>query len=64
MFNAIQNDTKKYSDKEALEGFSKALHVKIPECINTLFSQPIVHDKVIDKKDIEVEIFNFLKNKS
>ena len=64
MFNAIQNDTKKYSDKEALEGFSKALHVKIPECINTLFSQPIVHGKVIDKKDIEVEIFNFLKNKS
>ena len=64
MFNAIQNDTKKYSDKEALEGFSKALHVKIPSCIDALFSQPIIHDKVVDKKDIEVEIFNFLKNKS
>lgn len=64
MFNAIQNDTKKYSDKEALEGFSKALHVKIPSCIDTLFLEPIIHDKVVDKKDIEVEIFNFLKNKS
>jgi threonine synthase len=64
MFNAIQNDTKKYSDKEALEGFSKALHVKIPSCIDALFSQPIIHDKVVDKAEIEAEIFAFLKNKS
>lgn len=63
MYNAIQNDTQKYSDKEALEGFSKTLHVKIPQCIVTLFSQPVVHGKVIDKKDIEVEIFNFLEGK-
>ncbi|MBV5277768.1 MAG: threonine synthase [Campylobacteraceae bacterium] len=64
MFNAIQNDTVKYSDKEALDGFSKALHVKIPECIDALFSQPIIHDKVVDKAHIEAEIFAFLEAKS
>lgn len=60
MFNAIQENTLRYSDKEALEGISKSLHVTIPESINALFEQPIIHDKVVEKNNIEAEIFEFL----
>ena len=60
MFNAINQNSLKYNDKEALEGISKALHVKIPTCISTLFNEPIVHDKIVDKEGIEAEIFDFL----
>ncbi|WP_458701538.1 threonine synthase [Sulfurospirillum sp. 1307] len=61
MLNAIKQDDKKYSDKEALEEFSKALHVKIPDCINELFEKEVLHDKVVDKKNIEKEILEFIK---
>ena len=60
MLNAIKNDTTRYSDKEALEGISQTLHVKIPSSINALFDAPIIHDKVVSKEGIEAEIFNFL----
>lgn len=60
MFNAIEQNNVKYSDKEALEGISKALHVKIPECISALFNQSVIHDKIVAKTDIEAEIFEFL----
>jgi threonine synthase len=61
MLNAIKQDDKKYSDKEALEEFSKALYVKIPDCINELFEKEVLHDKVVDKKNIEKEILEFIK---
>jgi threonine synthase len=61
MLNAIKEDTTKYADIDALEGISKSLHVKIPESINTLFTKEIMHDKVVDKKDIEKEILSFIK---
>lgn len=60
MFNAIQQNSVKYSDKEALEGISTSLHVKIPECISTLFNEPVIHDKIVEKEGIEAEIFDFL----
>ena len=60
MLNAIKQDTQIYSDKEALEGICDLLHVKIPECISTLFHQEIIHDKVVAKDAIEAEIFEFL----
>ncbi len=60
MLNAVKQDSQIYSDKEALEGISTLLHVKIPECINTLFHQEIIHDKVVEKESIEAEIFAFL----
>lgn len=64
MYNAINDDTEHYSDKVALEGFSQALHVSIPECIEKLFSMPIIHDKVVSKDAIEQEIFDFLNDSS
>jgi len=61
MLNAINNTTDKYADKEALKGISDSLHVNIPECISSLFSKEILHDKVVNKNDIEEEILEFIK---
>ena len=60
MLNAIKNDTVKYNDKEALEGINNSLHVKTPKCISSLFDKEILHDKVVNKKDIEKEILGFI----
>ena len=60
MLNAINQNSIKYSDKEALEGIKTSLHVKIPECISALFNEPVIHDKVVEKSGIEAEIFEFL----
>lgn len=62
MWSSLQEDDVKYADKEALEGFSKALHVKIPESIDALFSAPVIHDEVIDKSTIEATIHRFIAN--
>jgi len=61
MLNAIKDDDLVYSDEVALDEFSKTLHVRIPESISNLFDKKVLHDKVVDKKDIEQEILNFLK---
>jgi threonine synthase len=61
MLNAIKSDKVKYNDKEALEGISNSLHVEIPECISSLFDKEILHDKVVDKQNIESEILEFIK---
>jgi len=61
MLNAIKNDDVKYSDKEALEGINSSLHVKTPKCISSLFEKEILHDKVVNKQDIEKEILGFIK---
>ncbi|MDR1007293.1 MAG: threonine synthase [Campylobacteraceae bacterium] len=61
MLNALQNDKEKYSDKEALEKFSKSLHVKIPNSINSLFEKKILHHDVVEKSQIEKSIVDFLK---
>ncbi len=61
MLNAIKNDNKTYSDEIALKEFSEALHVEIPKSINKLFYKDIIHNQVIEKRDIEKEILNFIK---
>jgi len=63
MLNAVKDNTIKYSDKEALKGISESLHVEIPHCISSLFEKEVLHDKVVDKKDIENEILNFIKER-
>lgn len=60
MLNAIKNDDTKYPDIEALKGVSKSLNVEIPESINALFNKQVIHDKVVQKEDIESEILNFI----
>lgn len=63
ILNALKCDNNKYSDKEALDEISKFLHVKVPECINSLFLKDIVHNTVVDKECIRQEIFSFVKSK-
>ena len=60
MLNALRNDSVVYSDKEAIEGISKALDVHVHESIAALFSKPIIHTSVVEKENIEAEIFAFL----
>ncbi len=60
MANSINNDKKMNNDLRALKEFSNILHVEIPQCISALFEKKILHDKVVDKQDIEEEILNFL----
>ncbi|MCD4757354.1 MAG: threonine synthase [Arcobacteraceae bacterium] len=61
VLNALNEDNNKYSDREALEAISKKLNLKIPAQIEELFSSPIIHDSVINIKDLEKKIIVFLK---
>ncbi|NPA73708.1 MAG: hypothetical protein GXO12_03245 [Epsilonproteobacteria bacterium] len=62
VMNAIscQNKTK-FKDIEALEGVSKIMGVDIHPSIKKLFNSKIIHNTVIDKENLEKEIFKFLE---
>ncbi|MDR2790722.1 MAG: threonine synthase [Campylobacteraceae bacterium] len=59
MWNALRHEI--CGDKEALENFSKALKVGIPECISSLFTKEIKHPDVVEKAQIQDCIADFLK---
>ncbi len=61
VLNALNEDTKTYADKEALEAISKQLDLTIPTQIDELFDAEIKHNTIIDVKDLEPEIISFLK---
>ncbi len=61
MLNAINDDDKKYSDREALDEISEKLNVNITPAINKLFDMDILHDKIVSKENIEDEILKFIK---
>ncbi len=61
VLNALNQNTTKYSDKEALETISKQLNLPIPESISSLFDTKVIHDTVIDIKDLESNIVKFLE---
>jgi threonine synthase len=60
VLNAINEDKIKYNDKEALEQISKKLNSKIPETIKNLFHCEVLHNKVIDIQNLELQIKEFL----
>jgi threonine synthase len=60
VLNAINEDIKKYKDKEALEIISKRLNIQVPQSINKLFSKKILHNSIVNIQDLEQEIINFL----
>jgi threonine synthase len=60
VLNALNYNDKKYPDREALDEISKKLKISIPNVIDNLFTQKIIHDTVVNKEDIEKEIINFL----
>ncbi len=47
-------------DLEALEAIAQMLGVAIPQRIQELFAKPIVHNRVVQKEQIEEEILTFL----
>ncbi len=61
VLNALNQNTVKYNDKEALESISEQLNLEIPQSINNLFNAKILHDTIIDVEDLEMEIKKFLK---
>ncbi len=62
VMNAIscQNKTK-FKDIEALEGISKIMNTEIPKSILKLFDADVIHNTVINKENLEKEIFRFLE---
>ncbi|QKF60041.1 threonine synthase [Aliarcobacter lanthieri] len=61
VLNALKQDSKKYSDKDALEEISTKYKAILPKSIKDLFTATINHNLVIDKKDIETEIVKFIR---
>ncbi len=61
VLNALNEDDKKYADKEALEEIAKKLDLKIPTQIEALFDAEVLHKTIIDVEDLEKEIISFLK---
>jgi threonine synthase len=60
MQSAINEDSKKVADFEALEFISKTLNTPITDSISGLFDKDVIHDMVIDKDNIEDEILKFI----
>ena len=61
VLNALNQDSKKYSDKEALEEISTKFGATLPQSIKNLFSAKINHSSVINKENIESEIIKFIR---
>jgi len=60
VLNALNEDNNSYSDEEALKEISSKLNLEIPSSINELFTSTVLHDTIIDIKDLEKEIISFL----
>ena len=61
VLNALNQDSKKYSDKESLEEISTKFGATLPQSIKNLFSAKINHSLVINKENIESEIIKFIR---
>lgn len=61
VLNALNNDDKIYSDKEALDQISTKFGAKIVQSVSSLFGAKVLHESVIDKTNIEQEITKFIK---
>jgi len=62
VLQALKGDNKKYPDKEALEIISKEYNAKLPDSIQKLFTSKEIHKTVIEKENIESEIFKFIRD--
>ena len=62
MMQAIQKESQRHSDKEALEFISDTLRVPITPTIQALFSKKVYHDSIIEKDAIEDTILSFIRS--
>lgn len=63
VLNALNEDEKIYSDKEALKLISTKYNQNIPNSINNIFNKDIQHNTIIDIEDLEDEIITFVLSK-
>ncbi|MDD2886558.1 MAG: threonine synthase [Aliarcobacter sp.] len=61
VLNALNQNSDKYRDKEALEEISTKYNATLPQSIKELFSAKINHSSVIEKERIEEEIVKFIR---
>ena len=61
VLNALNENKEKYADQDALTEISTKLDLNIPKQIEDLFGAEILHDSIIDIKDLENEIVSFLR---
>ncbi|MCT7552407.1 threonine synthase [Aliarcobacter butzleri] len=61
VLNALNENSTKYADKEALEEISLKYNATLPQSIKDLFTTKINHSLVINKEDIETEIVKFIR---
>jgi threonine synthase len=61
VLNALKQDDKKYSDKEAIQEITSNYNASIPKTIKNLFDAQINHTTVTKKEDIESQIIKFIK---
>lgn len=61
VLNALNENSTKYADKEALEEISLKYNATLPQSIKDLFIAKINHSSVINKEDIETEIVKFIR---
>lgn len=62
VLNALNEDSKTYADKEALEEISSKFNANLPQSISSLFGSKINHNIIIEKEKIEEEIVNFIRD--
>ncbi|MFW3441416.1 threonine synthase [Aliarcobacter butzleri] len=61
VLNALNENSTKYADKEALEEISLKYNAILPQSIKDLFTAKINHSSVINKEDIETQIVKFIR---
>ncbi len=61
VLNSLNQNDKKYSDKEALDEISSKYNANLPQSIKDLFTAKINHTSIIDKEDIESQIVKFIR---
>ncbi|OCL81715.1 threonine synthase [Arcobacter porcinus] len=61
VLNALNQNSIKYVDKEALEEISTKFNAILPNSIKKLFNSEVIHDLVIKKDNIEKNIISFIR---
>ena len=61
VLNALNQNTQKYADKDALDEISSKYNALLPQSIKDLFHSKINHSLVIEKNNIENEIVKFIR---
>ncbi len=62
MLMAIEGEKEKKPDLEALKRIADKLGISITPAVLALFEKPVIHTDVVDKRDIEEKILQFIQS--